>query len=545
MLSVLLFVLSVTIIASDSKMPAASMKNAVLVLLCILLMRLFYNFHIDAPISIDPVTTYWIIPYNMMFYIVYPTIGFLADFKFGKIKVALVSAVFSLLISFLRLLGNILIDLDIGNEIIAIMFSVLNALSHSAVVCFEISMTSFGINQLVSASTLVLTSFIWWRFWIKQLGSLAKYLVFCTLKHTSVFALFVPEGIHIVSVLAVVISCCVFLNLKTFMRPSAVNSLALIAHVLNYARKTKYPKNRSALTYWLDDYPPRIDFGKTKYGGPFTEEEVENVKTFLRLLPVLLVILLVNIPAEPLGRFSTANNITQSVGECLISQSYFCHYVIAVILVPIKLIIFSRFRYKMKCFSTLFRLIGFGFFWYLLGLMMLPVFDYLARSSSNETAECLFSYSTHNITSTKYYFFIDYRLLIIPNAFRGLGAALILPSSFELLVAQAPIEMRGIIVGLFFSVSGLYEQMGWLLSLPFAALPSVWPSCEFYFFLVNIVMMVASLIGVILVGKWYKLRQRDDPFNPYSAVENFYDKDFDRRDKYMRYGALEQCDIVT
>ena len=117
------------------------------------------------PISIDPVTTYWIIPYNMMFYIVYPTIGFLADFKFGKIKVALVSAVFSLLISFLRLLGNILIDLDIGNEIIAIMFSVLNALSHSAVVCFEISMTSFGINQLVSASTSVLTSFIWWRFW--------------------------------------------------------------------------------------------------------------------------------------------------------------------------------------------------------------------------------------------------------------------------------------------------------------------------------------------------------------------------------------------
>ena len=33
------------------------------------------------------------------------------------------------------------------------MFSVLN-------VSFEISMTSFGINQLVSASTLVLTSFL-------------------------------------------------------------------------------------------------------------------------------------------------------------------------------------------------------------------------------------------------------------------------------------------------------------------------------------------------------------------------------------------------
>ena len=34
--------------------------------------------------------------------------------------------------------------------------------------------------------------------------------------------------------------------------------------------------------------PRRIDLGKNKYGGPFTNEEVEDTKTFLRILPLLL-----------------------------------------------------------------------------------------------------------------------------------------------------------------------------------------------------------------------------------------------------------------
>ena len=41
---------------------------------------------------------------------------------------------------------------------------------------------------------------------------------------------------------------------------------------------------RSAFTYCEDDPPSRIDFGKSKYEGPFTTEQVEDVKTFFRLL---------------------------------------------------------------------------------------------------------------------------------------------------------------------------------------------------------------------------------------------------------------------
>ena len=68
-----------------------------------------------------------------------------------------------------------------------------------------------------------------------------------------------------------------------------VNPVKLIGQVLNYPRKNKYPKNRSALTYWEEDYPSRLDLGNEKYGGPFSVEQVKDVKTVLRLIPLLVI----------------------------------------------------------------------------------------------------------------------------------------------------------------------------------------------------------------------------------------------------------------
>ena len=58
--------------------------------------------------------------------------------------------------------------------------------------------------------------------------------------------------------------------------------------MLKYSWKHKVPERRSAFTYWEEDIPRRIDLAKNKYGGPFTNEEVEDTKTFLRILPLLL-----------------------------------------------------------------------------------------------------------------------------------------------------------------------------------------------------------------------------------------------------------------
>ena len=71
------------------------------------------------------------------------------------------------------------------------------------------------------------------------------------------------------------------------IEPAGHNPFITVYKVLQYAWQHKCPERRSAFTYWEDDIPPRIDLGKSKYGGPFTTEEVEDVKTFLLLSLVL------------------------------------------------------------------------------------------------------------------------------------------------------------------------------------------------------------------------------------------------------------------
>ena len=71
------------------------------------------------------------------------------------------------------------------------------------------------------------------------------------------------------------------------IEPAGHNPFTTVYKVLQYAWQHKCPERRSAFTYWEEDIPPRIDLGKSKYGGPFTTEEVEDVKTFLLLSLVL------------------------------------------------------------------------------------------------------------------------------------------------------------------------------------------------------------------------------------------------------------------
>ena len=50
------------------------------------------------------------------------------------------------------------------------------------------------------------------------------------------------------------------------------------------------PVQRSAFTYCEDDLPSGLDLGKNKYGGPFTTEQVEDVKAFYGILKVLIAL---------------------------------------------------------------------------------------------------------------------------------------------------------------------------------------------------------------------------------------------------------------
>ena len=53
--------------------------------------------------------------------------------------------------------------------------------------------------------------------------------------------------------------------------------------------KHKCPE-QSPGVHWEEERPSRIDFGKSKYGGPFKTEQVEDVKTFFGGLGMISII---------------------------------------------------------------------------------------------------------------------------------------------------------------------------------------------------------------------------------------------------------------
>ena len=90
-----------------------------------------------------------------------------------------------------------------------------------------------------------------------------------------------------------------------------VNSIKDMFKVLHYSWCHKCPERRSAFTYWENQIPSRINLGKEKYGGPFTNEQVEDVKCTIRLL--LLIISLFGINLLDDG-YLLLQKMTQNVG---------------------------------------------------------------------------------------------------------------------------------------------------------------------------------------------------------------------------------------
>ncbi len=72
------------------------------------------------------------------------------------------------------------------------------------------------------------------------------------------------------------------------IEPKTSQTLNIAYQVLKFAAKHKAPLNRSALTYWEEDIPSRMDLGKSRFDGPFTTEQVEEVKIVVRLLVLSL-----------------------------------------------------------------------------------------------------------------------------------------------------------------------------------------------------------------------------------------------------------------
>ena len=223
-----------------------------------------------------------------------PFVGWLADFKIGRYEITRSGAIISFSAAIFCYFA-----LFTGDVSCSVLFVAAMVLVILGTTCFSAALLPFLSDQLIGATSDELSAAVQWYSWADSVGfclaTIISYMVIAPNQHDVSCKVLLSNvkaaGISAVPFALIIISDC--LCLQWLDRTHKVtNPIKLIMQVLNYTRKHKYPERRSAFTYLDEEQPSRMDFGKQKFGGPFTEEEVEDVKTFLRLIPLIVCIVL-------------------------------------------------------------------------------------------------------------------------------------------------------------------------------------------------------------------------------------------------------------
>ena len=381
------------------------------------------------------------------------------------------------------------------------------------VCCFCSNIVQFSLDQVIGASADELRTIIYWHTVCISLSFTIVEIGQCMIEQFVIVS-YVMSGM---AVSVVLITSNLFKNwLDT--TPHIINPLKLIGQVLNFARKNKYPRNRSALTYWEEDYPSRLDLGKQKYGGPFSEEQVENVKTVLRLIPLLISIVgLCCAHQSTIYSFSIQTKRSQFI-SCFVSNDSLYLLVAVVLILLYHLLIYPCFY---KCIPNMLKRIGLGLVFALLTTLCYVVM-LVCRDSLNL-----------NTTS--------YKAVVVPQILYGIGYALILPTSLEFTIAQCPHEMRGFLVGLWTAAFGV----GYLISIngryPFNCQEEI--HCQnLYYYVLKSVIILIILIMFLILAKHYKFRVRDNEINIHLITEEHYERYLDQEHQRERQSLDESTD---
>lgn len=239
--------------------------------------------------------------YGLSQLILYPIAGWIAEVYLGRYFVIKLSMILiwiaSLLLPINRIVHTVLPEHPADEWIMFAVF-LINMVAFAG---FQVNAIVYGIEQMPDVATEQIRTFIRWYYWTGNIGLAVMTLlalIVCAetdydIKNTAINDISYDNGLILESLLS---ALCVSLALASdFLfghllnkKNVKTNPFLLIRKVLAYYMKHKYPVNRSAFTYNESYQPKRIDYGKTIYGGPFTSDEVEKVKTFLHMLIALV-----------------------------------------------------------------------------------------------------------------------------------------------------------------------------------------------------------------------------------------------------------------
>ena len=424
-------------------------KGAVLVLAISYLVTSILYFLINSAVD-HPVHQVWIIPFGITTAIA----GWLTDAFIGRYKVIRCSIwimwLLMIAITVSAVVGQLSEIYHHYNE--DIIQPTLFCMISIGLGAFQSNIIQFGLDQLHDASTTEIKSFIVW--YVNSLittGFIVQFNFSCLKK------------LYLSLLICVCLTLALLLTICLIKEPPPKYSFKLIYKVIKFAIVTKHPRYRSAFTYCEDELPSHIDFGKSKYGGPFTTEQVEDVKTFLRFLPLISIIGVIasvlvaetNLHIVLRKRFTESHVVHdlgfRGIADCYAETSLTnsVHLGILLLVVFNELIIYPFFHRCIGCvrIKSLWKIL-IGITIQILRVTTLITFDVISRhnylkSEYNATIQCIFNENYHGLLRQS----LNYRWLTIPQYLHFISVTFLLTGAIEFICSQAPYSMKGVIIG--------------------------------------------------------------------------------------------------
>ena len=477
--------------------------------------------YVSKELSLDAVSSHIKISTQTLYVapLTYLVIGLVADICVGRYKI-IVASIYCAFIGWITICVSFYVTHEYVNFTLVAVGYLLSYVGAAGIQSIAIP---FNIDQMIGATADELSTIIYWHFFGYPLGRSLTKISHCltTFEDKKIIGLCV-SGVAI----TIVMVTYYLLRHHLDTTPLLTNPVKLIVKVLNYARKNKYPRSRSALTYWEETAPSRLDLGKDKYGGPFTEEEVEDVKTFFRYLPLLVCLFGVTVVTIALSSLHASNNIVDSKGYCILHSEIIMYLILSIFVVTYKIVSSKR---CYKYVPSMLKRIGLGLCLLLLCGILFVAMDLQDYNTANN---CTLSHTVYNDTTT-----IDYVFVQVSQIICSIGTLLVILVSLELTVAQSPVHMRGLMVGMWFGVIGVFIVLSYAIYIPHTLIHS---HCTLYYHVTVSVCVVVTISVYGVLAKRYKLRTRNDPVNIPHIVATVYERYIEQSQQYRQlHGGSE------
>ena len=395
-----------------------------------------------------------------------------------------------------------------------------------------------GLDQIIDGSNSATCAFILWFIWTIVSGySIATLLAQVLYKCSHMPASDVSVIMSILPVILLSIGLIIDFHFhhKLIQEPVSTNPVSLIVRVMGYAARHKSPVQRSAFTYCENKLPSRMDNGKSKYGGPFTTEQVEDVKTFWRILVVILILSSFILAIAPL--FESAASLEKnfddfySQTQCIqagTSSTYTPYSMITYSIPLYELLIYPCLR---KRGPTILQSAGIGAALTVSTSVYAMIVETYRQVVHSDTVGCMFAQQNSTARTNHFIVGVPFNFLI------GFASIVLYVSNLQFICAQAPYNMKGLLIGLSYMLWTMFTALGTVL---FDVWRNGWlealytSTCGIWFYLCTLVISITLSILLSWIVRWYKKRERDETASERRLVEDFY----------YKYGRMERSRLA-